>query len=436
MFEGWTVCTFFELPSCFLRRQKKLLLTFGPLRPLTIMKTTVLGVVGGIAIGVSSCWLYTAYTSSPSSSSTISLPASVASKHGTNKTDSNSKHKTAFLSSSSPLPPNTNVPMKDATRTSPVALHYVSVGFIDSCFASCRGTPRQGFLMPSAKALLVLHSDISEHTLEGLANYSHVWVLFHFHKNKIPKDRTKTAKQRAGIQKRKRPRFKAKINPPKLTDGTKVGVFSARTPHRPNAIGLTLVRLEKVDIQKKTLTLSGVDLVHGTPVVDIKPYVPHYDAIPTATVPQWVATSLSTSMLNVEITDQVQTSMANYLKDRKNGGSTSASAATKKKRKKRGTATRTHLYNDVDTMVHAVVEMLQLDMNSGATANKVLQAAKEKETETEKEKEVGVETGKGNSGMERKARVFYASLDGFKYTCKWYEEQQNIVVVGCEIDHV
>jgi tRNA-Thr(GGU) m(6)t(6)A37 methyltransferase TsaA len=332
--------------------------------------------------------------------------------------------------------------MKDATRTSPVALHYVSVGFIDSCFASCRGTPRQGFLMPSAKALLVLHSDISEHTLEGLANYSHVWVLFHFHKNKIPKDRTKTAKQRAGIQKRKRPRFKAKINPPKLTDGTKVGVFSARTPHRPNAIGLTLVRLEKVDIQKKTLTLSGVDLVHGTPVVDIKPYVPHYDAIPTATVPQWVATSLSTSMLNVEITDQVQTSMANYLKDRKNGGSTSASAATKKKRKKRGTATRTHLYNDVDTMVHAVVEMLQLDMNSGATANKVLQAAKEKETETEtekekeKEKEVGVEAGKGNSGVEGKARVFYASLDGFKYTCKWYEEQQNIVVVGCEIDHV
>ena len=218
------------------------------------MNTFALGVVGGIAIGVSSCWLHTAYTSSPSSSSTNSLPASVASKHGTNKADSNFKHKTGFLSSS-PLP--TNVPMKDATKTSPVALHYVSVGFIDSCFASCRGTPRQGFLMPSAKALLVLHSDISEHTLEGLANYSHVWVLFHFHKNKIPKDRTKTAKQRAGIQKRKRPRFKAKINPPKLTDGTKVGVFSARTPHRPNAIGLTLVRLEKVDIHNMVLRGLG-----------------------------------------------------------------------------------------------------------------------------------------------------------------------------------
>ena len=116
-------------------------------------------------------------------------------------------------------------------------------------------------------------------------------------------------KQAAGIAKRRRPRFKAKISPPKLPSG-KVGVFSARTPHRPNAIGLTLCRLENVDMERRCLTLSGIDLVEGTPVVDIKPYVPHYDSIPEALVPDWVQNSLTAPMLDVIIEPNAKASIA------------------------------------------------------------------------------------------------------------------------------
>jgi len=67
---------------------------------------------------------------------------------------------------------------------------------------------------------------------------------------------------------------KAKVRPPRL-DGKRVGVFACRTPHRPNPIGLTLARL--ISIHKNTLCVSGIDLVDGTPILDIKPYIPAYD---------------------------------------------------------------------------------------------------------------------------------------------------------------
>lgn len=67
---------------------------------------------------------------------------------------------------------------------------------------------------------------------------------------------------------------RAKIKPPRL-DGEKVGVFASRSPHRPNPIGLTLAKLDKVD--GNVIYLSGIDIIDGTPIVDIKPYIPDYD---------------------------------------------------------------------------------------------------------------------------------------------------------------
>ncbi|KAM6170355.1 tRNA (adenine(37)-N6)-methyltransferase [Rhynchocyon petersi] len=90
----------------------------------------------------------------------------------------------------------------------------------------------------------------------GLDQYSHVWILFVFHKNG-------------------RLSCKAKVQPPRL-NGAKMGVFSTRSPHRPNAIGLTLARLEKVE--GGAIYLSGIDMIHGTPVLDIKPYIAAYDS--------------------------------------------------------------------------------------------------------------------------------------------------------------
>jgi tRNA (Thr-GGU) A37 N-methylase len=80
---------------------------------------------------------------------------------------------------------------------------------------------------------------------------------------------------------------KAKVHVPRL-DGATVGALATRTPHRPLPIGLSIGRVVSVDVNAGTLTLAGADLVDGTPVIDLKPYVPFCDSIPTAFAPEWV----------------------------------------------------------------------------------------------------------------------------------------------------
>ena len=386
----------------------------------TSIPTTMLAMVaaGGMAVGAVACY-YCLTIQTPAT--TVDLPTKKRNKTNVPATP-------PAPVSSSPAQP------VSCTKKTPVPLNYVSVGVIDSCFPTCRGTPRQGYLMPSAKANLILHNDISEHTLQGLSDYTHVWILFHFHKNRQPKDKVKTAKQRAGVAQRKRPRFKAKIQPPKLKDGTKVGVFAARTPHRPNAIGLTLVKLISVNIKTKVLELSGIDLVHGTPVVDIKPYVPHYDAIPTAGVPTWVATSLSAPLLQVEMTqqakDDIRRSCCNG-SGRGDSSSSNGSSANISDRKGKGRGKRkkvgSELYEDAKDIERAVIEMLRLDMNSGATANKVqLQQQQQQQHEHEHE-----HTGK-NIDRNTGPRIFYATFHHIKFECHWFEKEQRIIVKAGE----
>lgn len=99
-----------------------------------------------------------------------------------------------------------------------------------------------------------------EHSLRGLEGFSHVWLLPYFHLN-TNKD------------------FRPVIHPPRLK-GKTIGVFASRSPHRPSPIGLSLAKLDK--IEGSTLHLSGIDLVDGTPILDIKPYVPASDCLPKA----------------------------------------------------------------------------------------------------------------------------------------------------------
>lgn len=132
------------------------------------------------------------------------------------------------------------------------------IGYIDSCYASKFGTPRQGAVVPDAAASLCL-SELenidAKQALEGLEQYSHVWLLWAAHLN--------------GHE-----ATQSKVRAPKLRGG-KAGLFSTRSPFRPNPIGLSLVRLEGVHGDR--LALSGVDLVDGTPIIDVKPYLPQYD---------------------------------------------------------------------------------------------------------------------------------------------------------------
>ncbi|KAG7396470.1 hypothetical protein PHYBOEH_002236 [Phytophthora boehmeriae] len=81
--------------------------------------------------------------------------------------------------------------------------------------------------------------------------------------------------------------LKAKISPPLLKE--RVGIFCTRSPHRPNPIGITLAKIEHVDMRKRTVFLSGVDLLDETPVLDIKPYIATYDSLPDAQAADWVA---------------------------------------------------------------------------------------------------------------------------------------------------
>ena len=136
---------------------------------------------------------------------------------------------------------------------------YQPIGHVKSIFESKNGTLRQSGLSQFARASLTVNKTIftnPEHSLENLSEFSHIWVVWVFHLN-----------QSSSV--------KAKVSPPRL-GGERVGVFSTRSPHRPANIGLTLAKLERVE--GETVYMSGVDLVDGTPVLDIKPYIPQYDA--------------------------------------------------------------------------------------------------------------------------------------------------------------
>ncbi|KAF4695718.1 hypothetical protein FOZ60_003730 [Perkinsus olseni] len=116
--------------------------------------------------------------------------------------------------------------------------------------------------------------------LQGLQGYSHVWVIYVFHLN------TNLAKRSPNFN-----GLKGLVSPPRNTTGKKVGSLACRSPHRPNPIGLTLCRLHDVNLDKGTVTISGLDVVDGTPILDLKPYLPMTECAPMATVPSWVETS-------------------------------------------------------------------------------------------------------------------------------------------------
>jgi len=128
------------------------------------------------------------------------------------------------------------------------------IGSLESCFREKFGTPRQSGFVSNARAKLTLVNEINSSSFEGLEEFSHVWVVFVFHVGVEDYNAQKT-----------------KIKPPKLS-GKKMGVFATRSPHRFNPIGLSIAKIDRVD--GRTIHLSGLDLIHGTPVLDIKPY--HY----------------------------------------------------------------------------------------------------------------------------------------------------------------
>lgn len=147
-----------------------------------------------------------------------------------------------------------------------MTFQFQAIGLVHSCFTEKFGIPRQPGLVPAARAQLELLPPYDDPlALEGLELCSHIWIQFVFHRP--------PAEQ-----------WKARVRPPRLGGNKSLGVFATRSPLRPNPIGLSVVKLEGVQRKngKVWLELSGIDLLDGTPVLDIKPYVPYTDSLPEA----------------------------------------------------------------------------------------------------------------------------------------------------------
>lgn len=143
---------------------------------------------------------------------------------------------------------------------------FDSIGTIHSCFKEKFGIPRQPGLAPASRASLELLPPYNQkEALVGLEKFSHLWVLFVFHHN---------------LEQSWRPT----VRPPRLGGNQRLGVFATRSGFRPNPIGLSVVELIGVDSAGPSplLHLKGGDFVDGTPVIDIKPYIPYADSLPEA----------------------------------------------------------------------------------------------------------------------------------------------------------
>lgn len=137
------------------------------------------------------------------------------------------------------------------------------IGRVRSCFKEKFAIPRQPALAPAARGVIELLPPYNQpHALAGLEQVSHIWIIFVFHQALAQQQRLQ-------------------VRPPRLGGNQRLGVFASRASHRPNSIGQSLVRLERIDEQYR-LHVSGIDLLDGTPVLDIKPYIPFVESVPEA----------------------------------------------------------------------------------------------------------------------------------------------------------
>lgn len=142
------------------------------------------------------------------------------------------------------------------------------IGKISSCYKEKFGIPRQSGLVNSAPASLHLNNQFTEESVRGLEGFSHLWISFVFHENNSASEKP----------------WKQMVRPPRLGGNKKVGVFASRSPFRPNPLGLSVVEIDRIELQGKAVIIHvlGCDLLDGTPVLDIKPYLPYVDNIPHA----------------------------------------------------------------------------------------------------------------------------------------------------------
>lgn len=144
------------------------------------------------------------------------------------------------------------------------------IAHIRNAFPTKFGLPRQSGLVPELTSTIVFEPAFRvPEALRGIEGYSHLWVIWGFHQ---------------AVREGEDQSWRPTVRPPRLGGNTRMGVFATRSPFRPNPLGLTVVKLLAVadSTEGKVLVVSGADMMDGTPIYDIKPYLPYVDSVPEA----------------------------------------------------------------------------------------------------------------------------------------------------------
>lgn len=159
------------------------------------------------------------------------------------------------------------------------------------------GAPRQPNLVPLTSIIEMLAPYDTSAAFVGLEDFSHIWISWQFHHNFINK-----VSQAAEADAHK---FRAQVRPPRLGGNQKIGVFASRSMYRPSGLGLSVVKLERVEVVagRVLLIISGADMIDGTPIIDIKPYIAYSDALVSA---DSGFASTAPAPLTVTITEQAR----------------------------------------------------------------------------------------------------------------------------------
>lgn len=168
-------------------------------------------------------------------------------------------------------------------------MNLEKIGTVHSCFKVKFGTPRQSQIAKLCSGFIEMDKKWEPlKSLKGLEAFSHAWVLFWFHDNNNFI-------------------YRPVVHPPRL--GRKgMGAFATRSPLRPNPIGLSLVKIDRVI--KERIYISGIDIIEGTPVLDIKPYINAYDSVPDSKS-GWLE-DLKTEDLEVKFSQEALQDLASF----------------------------------------------------------------------------------------------------------------------------
>ena len=173
--------------------------------------------------------------------------------------------------------------------TAPLS-HHISpiIGYHRAPLSQKFGAPRQPNLVALTSVIEMLAPYDTPAAFVGLEDFSHIWVSWQFHHNYLYKDKLHKDKQASSNDDNQKEKvesaFRPQVRPPRLGGNQKIGVFASRSMYRPSALGLSVVKLERIEIVegRVLLIISGADMIDGTPIIDIKPYVAYSDALPDA----------------------------------------------------------------------------------------------------------------------------------------------------------